>query len=335
MESLYVLPRLPFLKFRFHLIAQEDARLPSFKGSMLRGAFGHALRKTVCIMPKDQACATCMINRQCANTRLFETLIFEKAPPLLKGIDMAPKPFILDCTDERTQLAKGDRLEFIMCLVGNAIDMHPYVIYAVHRMAKGGMSTGRSRFELLSVEAQTAENQWQSLYNGKTQKLLMSPPPMLPDDPQELPVDQVTLRFITPTRFKTKQQLTMHFTFRELVFKMLRRVLELAHFYQPGAHIDWEFRDFLNVTNAVEITESRLEWKDLHRYSNRQKTDMYLGGFTGEVTLSGPLTPFMPLLRAGEVLHVGKGTTFGLGKVKIILGPGVTEVPSAQPGYSQ
>ena len=37
----------------------------------------------------------------------------------------------------------------------------------------------------------------------------------------------------------------------------------------------------------------------------------------GRMTFEGPLAPFMPLLRAGEILHVGKGTSFGLGRYEV------------------
>jgi hypothetical protein len=37
-------------------------------------------------------------------------------------------------------------------------------------------------------------------------------------------------------------------------------------------------------------------------------------GFIGEVIYEGNLTPFYPYLKAGEILHIGKGTAFGLGK---------------------
>jgi CRISPR/Cas system endoribonuclease Cas6 (RAMP superfamily) len=44
---------------------------------------------------------------------------------------------------------------------------------------------------------------------------------------------------------------------------------------------------------------------------------MKLGGLVGTMTLAGDLSPFTPLLRAAEILHVGKGATFGLGKVAV------------------
>jgi hypothetical protein len=44
---------------------------------------------------------------------------------------------------------------------------------------------------------------------------------------------------------------------------------------------------------------------------------MRLGGIVGEITYTGNLEPFIPLLRAGEILHAGKNTSFGLGRYTI------------------
>jgi CRISPR/Cas system endoribonuclease Cas6 (RAMP superfamily) len=44
---------------------------------------------------------------------------------------------------------------------------------------------------------------------------------------------------------------------------------------------------------------------------------MKLGGLVGHLRLQGDLAPFAPLLRTAELVHVGKGATFGLGKVEV------------------
>jgi CRISPR/Cas system endoribonuclease Cas6 (RAMP superfamily) len=41
------------------------------------------------------------------------------------------------------------------------------------------------------------------------------------------------------------------------------------------------------------------------------------GGFVGDATFEGDLAEFLPALRLGELVHVGKGTTFGLGKYRL------------------
>ena len=73
----------------------------------------------------------------------------------------------------------------------------------------------------------------------------------------------------------------------------------------------------VEAASAVAITRRELHWKEQNRYSHRQKAEMLFGGFLGEIDLEGDLRPFLPLLHAAEVLHVGKGATFGLGKITL------------------
>ncbi len=63
-----------------------------------------------------------------------------------------------------------------------------------------------------------------------------------------------------------------------------------------------------------------LRWWDWQRYSARQQTEMNFGGLLGDFELAGPaevLQQLLPVLKMGEWLHVGKRTTFGLGKYNI------------------
>lgn len=46
----YRLPAIPYLRLRCTLRARERAVLPPYKGSLLRGAFGHALRASICTL---------------------------------------------------------------------------------------------------------------------------------------------------------------------------------------------------------------------------------------------------------------------------------------------
>jgi len=358
----YRLPSIPYLRLRFTLIAQQEAFLPSFKGSLLRGAFGHALRRTVCVMGPQQPCPTCMLRKQCAYPRIFETLIEpdEKTPRFLRGLPTAPRPYIFEPFDERRLYRAGESLSFDFILLGQAIDLHPFAIFAVSQMAAQGLGFKRIPFRLESCQWQAAkskeqtaseklqvangeeqqasekdsEEDWRLLYNGATKHLLETPIPQLANsnfpvislnENQSKPANEttvepsnrLTVNFITPTRLKFKNDLVIDFTFRMLVFKMLRRVLELAHFHLPAANINWEFHDLLVAADAVKMVHRDLRWVDWERRSNRQKTEMMMGGFVGEMTLEGEVAPFLDLLRICEIVHVGKGCVFGNGKIEV------------------
>ena len=77
-----------------------------------------------------------------------------------------------------------------------------------------------------------------------------------------------------------------------------------------------DFSGLLNSCSAVQ-DERNLQWRDWTRYSSRQQQAMALGGVVGQWQLSGDLGPFMPFLKLGQWLHVGKEAAFGLGKYRL------------------
>ena len=332
----YQLPSIEYLKLRFHLEAQLDCRLSSWKGSLLRGAFGHALRRTVCTMRRGQQCDDCMLRSQCAYTRLFETFANGAPPPFINKDHNSPRPFIFEPSDDGQGYQPGDIVWFDIALIGNSIDYLPYVIFAIYQMGKYGLGVNRYPFELKQVFCQQcqdvpsnendrfqadfqSQHQWHLIYDGADQKILFNPKALTLQNSShsdDAPAS-IKLNFLTQTRLVFGHQLSTEFSFRQLVFKLLRRTLELAHFYTPDQTIIWEFHEYLQAANQVLITRSNLHWKDQTRYSNRQKTKLKLGGFVGDLTLEGELAPFMDLLSYAEILHVGKGATFGLGKVEV------------------
>jgi len=44
---------------------------------------------------------------------------------------------------------------------------------------------------------------------------------------------------------------------------------------------------------------------------------MFMGGMMGSVTYEGKLNEYLPLLDFCEKVHLGKNTSFGLGKIKV------------------
>ena len=303
---------MPYLRLRCTLRAEEEALLPSFKGSMLRGAFGRALRKALCVMRQGQMCEACGLRSACLYTRLFETFIEGEAPPFLKGHVTSPRPFVIEAEEERRQFAPGDRLRFDLLLLGSAVELQALAAVASARMAEGGLGERRRRFAVEEIAFLDAAGTFQPLV-APGRPLA---PPLLPSR-NGLPEDEITLRFQTPARFKAGEHLVQSLGFRDLVFRMLVRALELAHFFGDRNAIDWQFQPFLRQAGGVRIVERDLSWRDLRRYSARQGTEMNMGGFVGSMRLAGDLAPFAPLLRTAEIIHIGKGATFGLGRVEV------------------
>jgi len=88
----------------------------------------------------------------------------------------------------------------------------------------------------------------------------------------------------------------------------------LEHFYCDKPTLDIVQHNAADVA----IAQNNLRWYDFERYSNRQHTAMKLGGLIGTISYSGNIGQYMQLIQLGEYLHVGKNTTFGLGKYMIV-----------------
>lgn len=86
--------------------------------------------------------------------------------------------------------------------------------------------------------------------------------------------------------------------------------------------VDTALRDFkgcIDRAKRIATRDTRLRWYAWQRYSARQDRKIDMDGFVGDIAYEGDLAPFLSLLRAGEALHVGKGTTFGPGSYEMRL----------------
>jgi len=100
---------------------------------------------------------------------------------------------------------------------------------------------------------------------------------------------------------------------------MLRRISSLNQYHGDGEP-PLDYRGLVERARSVEIKESALTWHDWRRYSNKQDQSMLMGGMVGQVTYKGNLTGYLPLLRFCEKVHIGKQTSFGLGKIELTEG---------------
>lgn len=315
--SAWTLPRIPYLRLRFVLRSVERAVLPPFKGSLLRGAFGHAFRRATCSMGPGHSCRECPLRRACLYTRLFETFVEGEPPPFLRGIPTSPRPYVFETVTEATEFEPGAPLCFDLLLFGQATSLAAHALLAVERAARGGLGASRFPFVLDKAGASLPQGGWQEIYkDGRPSPALANVAPRFPAGAL-VGEDRLTLRFLTPTRLQVRGRLEEEPDFRAVVFAMLRRTLELAWFHLPGSEIDWCLRPLLDRASQVDVVASDFHWQEWQRYSNRQQRKISLGGFVGTLELEGDLAPFGSLLRAAEVLHVGKGATFGLGRVKV------------------
>lgn len=307
-------------KFKFEAIAREKILLPPYKGSTFRGGFGHVLKKTICVN-KGQECESCLLKERCLYLYLFET-----APPqntqVMRKYPSVPRPFVIEppC-DSKREYRKEEDLSFALILIGKAIEYLPYFIFTFQELGKTGIGKDRGRYILKEVQSLGLTKQ-SIIYQEKDNLLHDGYHLITPNDFQKiysrLPQNNLTLKFVTPTRIKYQEKLTKELEFHILIRNLLRRISLLSYFHCHEEFKKEEIKRLINKAKHIKIHNKNVRWYDWERYSSRQNTRMKLGGFVGEITYGGEnFKDFLPYIFLGSYTHVGKGATFGLGQYKI------------------
>ncbi|PVU71995.1 hypothetical protein DDW10_04845 [Sulfolobales archaeon SCGC AB-777_J03] len=310
-------------KYKFILEAgPEGLELPPYKGSTFRGGFGSAFRRIVCSQKTGQ-CRGCLLRSSCPYAYIFET-----APPAgseaLRNYESVPRPFVIEPPAEtKTFFEPGESLEFSLVLVGKAITYLPYFIVVFRELGAAGVGKGRRSYVLRNITAiNPLDRTEKKVYEAENQKVINTDLIVSGSDINNycsrLNGRTVTVDYLTMTRLKYNNGFVNSPEFHVLIRNLLRRISSLMYFHHD-MEMDIDFKGIIEKACNVKIVSDRTRWVDWERYSNRQNARMKLGGITGQAVYEGCLDVFWPLLKLGELVHVGKATTFGMGKYEMAM----------------
>jgi len=308
---------LSVCKLNFHLRPEKTLPPYFYFGSTWRGVLGWEMMKLICPFTKHQ-CATCCIQSNCPYFGLFEH------QTSLPGVQDAPRGYVVyPCRDDEGVI------QLNITLVGHCVNYLPVVIESVSRAAKRGIGREKIRFTLCDVRTDTPPG-----YDLKQ---------AVQDLPQgSLPLSEwlgkeqdfagpVRISLPTPLRLRRQgrylDRLEWPFFFQSLARRLEGLDCVFGQGEPVGSAIWKELADHFSRLSPPTIMQGRpdesanratwLEWKDLKRFSNRQKKKVPMGGLVGEIVIQD-LDPWLyTWLRAAELLHVGKGAGMGLGRVEV------------------
>lgn len=288
-----LLEQFRYCRLTFTVQLQRECKLPAHKGSMLHGWFGQALKRF--------------------NEGAYRVFFVAHE-------QQQPKPYVVVTPpDYRTQYAASELFEFSIILLGHTCDLAERVIEALQRGASLGLGKERTPFELVSVNsvlpngpilgiaectiAEFVGNRLQNVANHSNQ-----------------PEQQLAINFKTPIRVKHQNQIVQD-SLRSVGFvgiQVARRLTQLARYWVTDTP------DLLDSIMAnqpyykeYEFTE-RLQYETWQRFSLKQREQLPFSGLKGQVSAFGDFTHLLPLLYAGECVHVGSKTTFGFGEMEVI-----------------
>lgn len=343
-------PAFTLARYRLTLEALDPLVLSPWKGSALRGGFGHAFKRLVCIQP--HACRErCQIGNACPYGYIFET-----APPedseVLSTAQSVSRPFVIHPPDDpRTLIPAGERMAFGLTLLGRGVNYLPYFVAVFKELGQVGLGRTRGRYRLLSMDAlHPYRDESAPVYRAADERVRDVHLPVTAGEimayAATLPADRVTLHFDTPARLKHQGGWVRSGPpFHVLVRRLLDRISSLSYFH-CGQRFETDFRGLVERAAGIEVAHSATRWEDWSRFSGRQKQHVRMGGLVGRVTYASPkpvkghpdasinspqgpvqarpelvegaLREYLPLLALGALVHVGKGTVFGNGGYQVV-----------------
>jgi hypothetical protein len=306
-------PIIPIKTYRFYFATDSAVRLPNFPGSAWRGAFGHSLKKTVCVV-RNTPCNQCLLKHACAYSYVFETPPPTNAEKMRK-YTAAPHPFVLQFP--ATVSSSGPDYILDVILFGHGQRFFPYIIHALQTAGLEGIGGHQQVFKLQKIDDIQPEGLGETIYqNGELKPLQLARLPTIPNMPK-----QIEITFYTPLRIKqdSKNLATREFNFSAFFSNLLRRISMISYFH-TDTPLETDFAALTAHSRTVHFTSQQLKWYDWTRYSSRQQTEMNMGGLIGSVQLNMEgLQDFWPYLWLGQWTHAGKGTSMGMGAYSIQL----------------
>lgn len=316
-EALRTLPVCPLT---ITLRADESGPLPASTGSLLRGCLGAALKQV-----SGEAVA-----EHSAYVQLFECPRPADAT-VLRRASHVPQPFVLrPPLRAYPRLKRDESLRFELLLLGKrALEFYPQLMLALYQLAEAGLGPERVRCNLERISQIDGDGEVVTLLDRRGPRGVPAGAPLpayaggslaTSDTGNSLAeVSELTVELVTPAQLKVDGDIPREPSFAQLSRVLLRRLSSLIAFHGDAGPVELDYRGLIARAETVETVESELKLVRQTRYSARQGRRTPQRGLVGRVTYRGEaIAELMPIVRAGAVVHVGKGTSFGLGRMRIV-----------------
>ncbi len=313
-------------KYRFVLRPTEFLKLSHYPGSSLRKNFIQVFQEISCTNGKMD-CRGCPKRAGCPYYEVMEGGT-RKDPKddVLKRFQTPPKPFIFEPPlSRKTFYSSHEDLIFDLILVGKALEYFPYFVATMRQIGELGMGRNQGTYTLRKIYGIDLRTNYvvnEFSFENSDENVNRDISVSLADLYKKFlwrentPLSRVELTLLTPLRMKRVGIENWHLFFRTLLRSVLTRI-SIMNFFHNGYPEIMEFPVLLEEARTIRIEEENLIWDDWRSPAYRYNSDTKLGGYIGDITYVGPLESYWPLLKIGEILHIGKNCGFGLGRIMV------------------
>lgn len=314
--------------FRFTIAPRETLFVPVVnKTNMLRGAFGHAFRRLCCV-PECASAQTCPIASSCPYKAIFEPSPPPDTDRLSRNQDI-PRPFVFRASlSDKTKFQPGEEFHFGLLLIGRALDHLPFFVLSFREIAEHGLGLNRAKSELKCVQEQvlgipdanqilladskiydSANQVFHKPQGVNVERFIEKHAALVPK-----PLKTIRIKFVSPTWIKSENTVIRKPDFCHILKRLRDRINALSTFFGSGP-LGVDFAGLGKRAEQVRTVSCNVRWAERFRTSSKTRQTHELSGFVGEAVYEGELDEFLPWLRLGELVHLGKHTAWGMGQI--------------------
>jgi len=121
----------------------------------------------------------------------------------------------------------------------------------------------------------------------------------------------------SPTRIHQNNKFNYELSFKDIIKYSLIRGGLLTELYGEKSE-EVNPAEILNLAESVKTVKTNINWSKRQRYSETQEKKVSMGGVTGNIEYYGEIDPFKAILKIPEIFGIGKNTTFGRGRMKLV-----------------
>jgi len=313
-QQLGKIMQIRYIKLHFTVVLLTDAILPVDKVSALRGGMGEMLLRANCV--RDRTCKSCDFESECIVRRTMYSK-YEIVPRFVTTDDSVG--YILECENYDEKFREGDSLRFQLILFGRTIVYFNQYIQAFYALGMEGIGKNHIRYRIWSVT------------NTQNEPLLSSNSAVYMENYNVQTLDtyvryrmneinsldcQNRLIFHTPATLKYQGKFLQSYNMEAIWNAVLRRIYMLECF-EGLTYTVYDMEELRDIA-LPDIVEQEMRSVSVQRYSSTQDRKMILSGIKGIVQLDLIPDHIMPFLIAGELIHIGKNTSFGFGRYRVM-----------------
>jgi hypothetical protein len=298
--------RVKYIKLHFRIEMLEDTVLPVQKASALRGGMGEMLLRANCV--RDRDCESCEFEPECIVRRVMYSKMRIRPAFMSNGDSVG---YVINCENYEEHFRAGDTLDFDLLLFGRMVVYFGQILQALQYLGYFGLGKNLSHFQIVEVTNSRRERimDGNDIYMSRLD--LMSIGDYVAYRKKDAGSTE-KLVFHTPLTLKEQGEFLKDFDIAAVI-RAIERRLYMLNCYEG---IEVERRDFSEQIPLQTAQKSKNF--SVHRYSNHHEQKICLSGICGDLTIENADEEIQELLLAGELIHIGKNTSFGFGRYSVM-----------------